>query len=109
MGKREGMICNRGKDRSLLFQPAELAAMMPYRLSLYLDRILAAVVACIHLLNELMRLFRGHAFGLDPPDLAAMDPMMTFRFVDSHDGVLWIVLAIAIAQIEQISVIEAVA
>jgi len=97
------------RARSLLFQPAELAAMMPYRLSLYLDRILAAIVACAHLLDKLMRLFRGHAPGLDPPHLAAMNSMMALRFVDCHDGVFGIVLALAIAQVEQISIIEAVA
>jgi hypothetical protein len=39
---------------SLLFQPAELAAMMPFGLRYYLDRILAAIAACIHLLDELV-------------------------------------------------------
>jgi hypothetical protein len=94
---------------SLLFQSAELAAMMPFGLSFYLDRILAAIVACIHLLDELVCLIGGHACGLDPAYLAAMDPMMTFCFVDGHDCVFWIVLAIAITQVEQISIIEAIA
>jgi uncharacterized membrane protein YoaT (DUF817 family) len=38
-----------------------------------------------------------------------MNPMMAFRFVDSHDCVFGIVLALAIAQVKQISVIEAIA
>lgn len=99
-----------GWARSLsFFQPAELAAMVPYRLGLYLDGILAAVVACIHLLDELVRFFRGHTLGLDPPHLAAKNPMMALRFIDSHDGIFRTVLALAIAQVEQISIIEAVA
>lgn len=97
------------KDPLLLFQTAELAAMMPYRLGLYLDRILAAVVACTHLLDELMNLFGGHAPGFDPAHLATVNPMMTFCLIYSHDGVFGIVLALAITQVEQISIIEAVA
>lgn len=83
--------------------------MMPYGLGLDLDGIFAAVAACRHLLDELMHLFCGHSDGFDPSHLAAMNAMVAFRLVDSHDGVLGLVLAVSITQVEQISKVEAIA
>ena len=83
--------------------------MMPYGLCLDLDRIFAAVVACRHLLDELMNLLCGQSGGFDPSYLAAMNAMVAFRLIDSRDGVLGLVLAITVAQVEQISKVEAVA
>jgi hypothetical protein len=91
------------------FQPAESAAMMPYGLGLDMDGIFAAVVACRHLLDELMHLFWGHSGRYDPSHLATMNAMVAFRFIDSHDGVLGLVLAISVTQVQQISIVKAIA
>jgi hypothetical protein len=92
-----------------LFQPAESAAMMPYGLGLDLNRIFAAVVACRHLLDEFMDLFCGHSGRLDPSNFTAMNAMVAFRLIDSHDGILGHVLTITVTQVEQISIVKAIA
>jgi len=86
-----------------------MAAMMPYGFGLDLDWIFNVVVACHHHLDELMNLFGGHSSGFDPSHLAAMNPMMAFRFIDGHDGVLGLVLAVSVTQVEQISKVETIA
>jgi hypothetical protein len=94
---------------SLLFQPAEGAAMMPDRLDLNLNGILAPVVALCDLLDELSHLICGRSFGLDPAHLPAMDPMMALCLVHGGDGIFGILLTISISQIEVICIIKAVA
>ncbi len=49
------------------------------------------------------------ASWLDPPNLTAMNSMMALSLIDSHNGVFRVSLAFAIVQIEQFSVIEAIA
>jgi hypothetical protein len=83
--------------------------MMPYGLDLDPDGFFAAVVACHHLLYEFMHLFCGHSSWFNLSHLATMDAMVTFCLIDSHDGVLGLVLAISVTQVEQISIVEAVA
>lgn len=85
-----------------------MAAMMPYGLGLYPDGIFAVVVACHHLLDELVHLFCGHSGRFNPTHLAAMNAMVAFRFIDSRDGILGLVLAISVTQVEQISKVEAI-
>ena len=92
----------------LFFQPTESATMMPYGLCLDLDRIFAAVVACHHLLDELMNLLCGQSDGFDPSYLAAMNAMVALCFIDRHDSVLGFILVICVTQVEQISKVEAV-
>jgi hypothetical protein len=92
-----------------LFQPTESAAMMPYGLGLDMDGIFAAVVACRHLLDELMHLFCRHSGRLNPSNFAAMNAMVAFRLIDSHDGILGLVLAISVTQVQQISIVKAIA
>jgi hypothetical protein len=83
--------------------------MMPYGLGLYLDGILHAVAACIHLLDESMHLFCRHPQGLDPPHLAANNAVVAFRLIDGHDGILRSILAVAVFKVEQRSVIKTIA
>jgi len=83
--------------------------MMPYGLGLDLDRIFAAIVACHHLLDGLMHLLCGHSGRFYPSHLATMNAMVAFRLIDSHDGVLGLILAISVTQVEQISIVKAVA
>ena len=92
-----------------LLQPTESAAMMPYGLGLDMDGIFAAVVACRHLLDELMHLFCRHSGRLNPSNFAAMNAMVAFRLIDSHDGVLGLVLAISVTQVQPISIVKAIA
>ena len=94
---------------SILFQLAQLAAMMPYRLSPDVQRILHAPLASPHPLNELVDPGSVHALGFDLSHLAADDVVVAFRLVELHDHVLGVVLGIAVVQVEQAIVIEAVA
>jgi hypothetical protein len=38
-----------------------------------------------------------------------MNAMVAFRFIDSHDGKLGLVLAISVTQVQQISIVKAIA
>jgi hypothetical protein len=91
-----------------IFQPAEMAAMVPYGLGLDLDGIFAAVVACRHLLDELMDLFCWQTSRFNPSHLAAMNAVVALCFIDRHDRVLGFILVICVTQVEQISKVEAV-
>jgi len=94
---------------SLLFQPAEGAAVMPDRLDLNLNGDLTGVVALSYPLDELTHLILGHPLRLDPTHLAAMDSMMALSLVHGGDGIFGIVLTISISQIEMIPIIKSIA
>jgi hypothetical protein len=93
----------------ILFQPTETAAMMPYRLGLNANRILAIVAASHHLSKEMMNFLRRHSKRSNPSYLTTMYPMMAFGSIYSHNCILRMILAVSIPKVQQFIIVKAIA